>query len=308
MRTHRRSRRLRTGAAAVALVAALTGCQSRADGPGRADPDEVSPGAVTDADPGAPVLQIELSGGFVMVGYDFATVPELTVYADGRAVVHGPQIAIFPPPALPNLQVERLDEADLAALVAAARDAGLLTEPPVYGQPGVADLPTTFVRLTVDGQTYEHAANALGVVEGESDSAQGAGTDALLPADGSGLSDPELAARASLAAFVAQAHQIVAATGDGEPYPVTAFGVFAREMPSDLTTPDGMEIPALPWPLDVVLADAQECALIDGEPAQRLLETLAQASTETLYEQGDVIYGAWFRPLLPHESTCADLG
>ena len=52
------------------------------------------------------------------------------MYDDGRAIVRGPQIAIYPAPVLPNLQVEQLSAADLDALVDAARDAGLLATPP----------------------------------------------------------------------------------------------------------------------------------------------------------------------------------
>ncbi len=158
------------GISAVALALTLAGCQSLGDGV--ADPpDDPTPGE--SPDDAVVLLQIEVSGGFVMMGYDFSRVPELTVYADGRAIVQGPQIAIYPGPVLPNLQVEPLSEADVAALIAAARDAGLLAEAPNYGQPWITDVPTTFVRLTVDGRTYEHAAYALGFFEGETSAGGG---------------------------------------------------------------------------------------------------------------------------------------
>ena len=300
----RRARRATTGPrlglAAVAMALALAGCQSLGGGSGDT-PDDVVPGGVPDA--GAPMLQIEISGGFVMMGYDFSRVPELTVYADGRAIVQGPQIAIYPAPALPNLQVEQLSEADVAALVAAARDAGLLAEPPVYGQPRITDVPTTFVTLTVDGRTYEHAANALGFVEGEGSMGEGAP-----PAGDSGMTADERAARVALAGFVATATDLVGATGNGEPYEITAFGVFAQPVPDGAgTTADGLAVQVLPWPLDVPLAAAAECTVVDGDAAQTLLKTLAGANTATQLEQDGVTYNVWFRPLLPHQSTCDGL-
>jgi hypothetical protein len=300
----RRARRLtapRLVTAAAALALALTGCQSYGSPVDK--PDDAVPGGGTDAADGAPLLQIEISGGFVMWGYDFSRVPELTVYADGRAIVQGPQILIYPGPALPNLQVEQLSEADIDALITAARDGGLLAEPPVYGQPPVADVPTTFVRLTVDGQTYEHAANALGFLGGEGTMGDGG------LADGSGLTEDELADRIALATFVQTANELVGATGNGEAYEITGFGVMAQPAPEGSgTTVDGLEVQVLPWPVEgVALADAAECVAVDGDGAATLLATLADANTLTTFEQDGVAYNVWFRPLLPHETGCAGL-
>jgi len=296
------TRRAGLGVAAVALALTLVGCQSLGNAPGDGVPDDVIPSGSPDAD--AVLLQIEVSGGFVMMGYDFSRVPELTVYADGRAIVQGPQIAIYPGPVLPNLQVEQLSEADVAALVAAARDAGLLGEAPSYGQPWITDVPTTFVRLTVDGRTFEHAAYALGFFEGETPA------DGVAPsAEESGITEEERAARVALAGFIATANDLVGATGDGEAYQIDAFGIFAAALPDGgATTADGLEPQVLPWPLDVPLADATECTAVDGDAAQTLLGMLADANSATLFEQDGVTYNVWFRPLLPHETGCHGLG
>jgi hypothetical protein len=295
-------------AAAVVLALALAGCQSygsSVDEPDDVAPGGGTPGGGTDVAAGAPLLQIEISGGFVMWGYDFSRVPEVTVYADGRAIVQGPITADYPGRALPNLQVEQLSEADLDALVAAARDAGLLAEPPVYGQPPIADAPSTFVRLTVDGQTYEHSANALGLVDGESTMGDGA-----VGAGDSWMTEDEAADRAALAAFVATANELVGATGNGDAYEITGFGVMAEPAPEGSgTTADGFEVQVLPWPVaGVALADAAECVAVDGDEAATLVAALADANALTMFEQDGVTYTAWFRPLLPHESGCDGLG
>ena len=286
MRTHRIQRTL-----VVVAVLLVAGCQSlRTGGTDEPMPDDdpVIPGDADPgdpADPGAPLLQIDVSGGFVMMGYDFSTVPSLTVYADGRAIVHGPQILIDPGPALPNLLVSTTDT---EALIGAALDAGLLGDAPDYGQPSIADAPSTFVTITVDGQTYRHAANALDIT------ADSAGD--------LGLTDGQMAARSALAAFVAETYAQVG--DDGEPYDISAFGIMGWPVTAETVDP----VPqVLPWPVDLPLADAADCTLVDGADAATLLETLEEATQTTLFEQDGTTYEMHFRPLLPHETGCEDL-
>ena len=54
------------------------------------------------------VLRIEQSGGFVAVQYNLTRMPMLSLYGDGRYVTPGPQIEIYPGPALPALAQQRL--------------------------------------------------------------------------------------------------------------------------------------------------------------------------------------------------------
>ncbi len=54
------------------------------------------------------VLRIEQSGGFVAVQYNLTRMPMLTLYGDGLIVTPGPQIEIYPGPALPALAQQRL--------------------------------------------------------------------------------------------------------------------------------------------------------------------------------------------------------
>ncbi|WP_298458755.1 hypothetical protein [uncultured Cellulomonas sp.] len=346
----RRPRRL-GAASAVAAAVVLAGCAD-VDGvgsPTTPDPSGDPAGEVVAAD--LPLLQIERSGGFVLMGTDFASVPELTVYADGEAIAHGPQILIYPPPALPNLVRHDLSDADVEALIAAAREAGLLDAAGDYGQPPVADAPTTFVTLRVDGREFVHSAEALGIGDGAApaepvpattegttegtDEGADAGTDDALPDEPRpgdellpGLTEDERSARAELAAFIARAHELVGTSGEGEPYPLDAFAVMARPAPTPEpgdappetpsaedqdaagTVPapdDGLQREVLPWPLDLPLADAEQCVLVDGDDAGTLREAVAGTSSATLYEQGGVRYDVWLRPLLPHEDGCDDV-
>jgi len=295
VRTHRNA--VRT-LAALALAVTLTGCQSLRDG-NPSDPapdDDVTPGAPADAD--APLLQLDLSGGFVPIGYDFAVVPQLTIYPDGRAITHGPQILIYPGPALPNLQVVQLSDADVEALIDAARTAGLLGEAPDYGQPPIADAPTMFVTLVVNGQRYDHAVESYGMTEGLEGADDG----------GMGLSEDERAARVAMAGFIERAQELVGSAGGEEPYVIEAFAFFALPAAESGDQEGELERQVLPWPLDLALADAAECTVASGADAQTLLETLADANTATQFEQDGAVYDVFFRPLLPHEDGCDGLG
>lgn len=314
MRTRTRTVRGAVVGLAVLGLAACGGTVGAGSGGGDGEED----GLVRDVDDDAPVLQVHSAGGFVMPGYDFAAVPALTVYEDGRAITHGPQIMIFPGPLLPNLLVAELTADDVAAIVEAARDAGLLAEAPDYGQPPVADVPTTYVTITVDGETYVHAANALdmgagldageGVVGADEGAAQGSdgGADEFGQPQDLGLTPEQAEARAVLNEFLAEVNGIVP-TGDGEPYDITAFAVSGR--PADGGAPADPEIaPAVvPWPLEsVALADLDGCVVVDGDDAATLLGTLREANQLTQFDEGGTTYEVWFRPLLPHETECPD--
>ncbi len=323
----------------AAVLLTLTGCAGL-DGAGSV----ATPGAGGDAaddapGPEAPLLQIHAGGGFLPIGWDFARVPELTVYADGRAILHGPQIEIYPPPVLPNLLEVVLDDAEVDALVTAARDAGLLEEvTPEYGVPNVADAGATFVTLRVDGRTSALVAEALTVVDGiegmepapgaEVPDPPGQTSESPTPENAAlwGLTEAELVARAALASFLTQARELVGSVMESTPYAIDAFAVMARPAQTvpgdgdgdgagDAAVEDGPsgtgpaiddDLPpqVLTWPLRVALADADDCLVVDGEDAQVLRRALAGVGVTAQYEQAGVRYDAWFRPLLPHEDGC----
>ncbi|WP_225755664.1 hypothetical protein [Actinotalea sp. Marseille-Q4924] len=310
-------RRAARGAVVGVAVLGLAACGGTVDaGSGGESGGGEQDGLVRDVETDTPMLQVVQAGGFVMPGYDFASVPPITVYEDGRAITHGPQIEIFPGPVLPNLLVAELTDEDLDAIVAAARDAGLLTESPDYGQPPVADAPTTSVTLTVDGETYVHAANALGLgdgteppmdegIVGGEDGADG-GSDEMGQPQEIGLTPEQVEARTALNDFLAAVYDIVP-TGEGEPYDVTAFAVAGRPADGGAAADPELAPQVVPWPLEeVALADLGECVVVDGDAAATLLETLADANQLTQFDEAGTTYEVWFRPLLPHETECPD--
>src|ERR1700754_4156245 len=81
-----------------------------------ARPDSTPGGPVSESPSGDPapvtadslVLRIERVGGFVAPDQTLDRIPTISVYGDGRVITQGPQIMIYPAPALPNIRVQQL--------------------------------------------------------------------------------------------------------------------------------------------------------------------------------------------------------
>lgn len=148
------------------IAAALGACGGEGAAPD-STPDTATtaasrtPGGEQGAMPQRLVLQTRTDGGRVPPDLRFTTLPDFTLYADGRLVQPGVQTAVYPGPALPSLFVGSLSEQDVDAAVAAAKEAGL-TEDPDAGRPMVTDRATTIFVLVAEGRTYRAAAYALG--------------------------------------------------------------------------------------------------------------------------------------------------
>src|SRR4051812_27728701 len=137
--------RLRGTLMAAAVPLFLLGACARpaADGAPAAPPG--SPAApVTNADD--LVLRAESYGGFVPADLTVGRLPEGSVYSDGRVITNRPVPAIYPAPALPNIQQQMISEAQVKQLLQQAQAAGVRNGVD-FGHPNVADAPTT--RITV---------------------------------------------------------------------------------------------------------------------------------------------------------------
>src|SRR3954468_18183607 len=172
MDTRRRVRRagavvvvagLVAGGLGIAALRAGVGSDDLAGSVATADPAALGSGTVDDAAVvGPPVLSVSAEGGFVAPAALFNRLPKVFVSADGRFVTPGPQILIYPGPALPNLRQRQVTDAGIATLRELAEAAGLDRRPPDYGQPGVADMPTTVVTYRdAAGRTFVHRVDAL---------------------------------------------------------------------------------------------------------------------------------------------------
>jgi hypothetical protein len=284
----------RTSTAAALVAVALLG--AACGGPN----DDGSDGDPAIAHPTAPdelVLRVDVGGGFLPVEYHLAQIPGVSIYGDGRMIMTGPVIEIYPAPALPNLQVRQLTEEALQAILRAARDAGLMEGDASYGFPCVTDLPTTTFTLSADGRTSVVSAYALGFEEG-------AGT----------CEGVDEAARADLVAFQSALGHLeglvpAGSVGAEEPYVPGAMRVYVLPYRGD------PELPQEPvaWPVTgsmgtfghpAGVAQGARCGIVAGPDLVPLLEAAAGANQLTPWTSGGREHAAIFRPLLPDEHGC----
>ncbi len=271
----------------LAALVGLTACGT----------NRVSTGGGTSATystaPTSLVVRVELTGGFVPVETIFTNLPVVSVYGDGSVITTGPQIAIYPGPVVPNLQVRKLDAVGMEKVLTAAQEAGLLTAPIDYGQPPVADVPNTVVTINANDTSYTQSANALGM---ETD------------VGGTGLTQAQINARADLSAFVTALGDLETFVGADhigpeQPYTITGWRVRATEADQ---LPTGEPAPTVvPWPVTALpLASVGDCTAVKGDVAQQVTDTMTKANQLTYFTDAGKTYQVLVRPLLPDETGC----
>ncbi|SFL51425.1 hypothetical protein [Geodermatophilus ruber] len=276
--------------AVLALVLVLCACAQRG---GPAAPRPSAPEG-----PGRLVLQIEHVGGFVTPEMLAGRLPLVSVYSDGRVIAQGPQIAIHPAPALPNLQVWRLDADGVQTVVDRALTAGV-AETGDLGSPPVADVPSTRFTLVTDTGTSVREVAAL----------------LELPDEVSGdLSPEQRAARGELRGLLdvlTSPEESLGAAGP-EAYRPDAVAAVVRPWAADpdpeLVQPEvSWPGPGLPGePLDQRLG--LSCVTARGAEATAVLEAAGVANALTPWVAGDgTRWALTLRPLLPHETGCTAL-
>jgi hypothetical protein len=244
------------------------------------------------------ILRIESGGGFVPVEFHLTTLPLFSLYGDGSVIVQGPQIEIYPPPALPNLQIGKLTEEGIQFILQAAEDAGLLNGDRSLTEAPVADLPTTVFTTNAGGRVSTVSIYGLGV-----------------DVDPSLISEEDLELREQVTEFLNNVtiyQNWLPASAIAEPeraYTPERLRLFTR--PADEVPLDDPEITPgqVEWPLDQPIAELaspyQQTGLrvlaLEGEQAATLLDALAGANTLTRWLSDGEEYLLYVRPLLPGE-------
>lgn len=268
------------------------------------EPPAPSAPAGIDHAPGADqlVLRIDTDGGFVAPGFILTHLPEFSLYGDGRIVVPGPQIEIYPAPALPSLVEMRVSEAGIQRILGAAGATGLLGPDRHYDAVGIADAGTTTFTLISGGVRHTVSAYALGI-------------DAQAPQAG-----PDGAARQLLAAFRDRLSGGMDWLADTVVEVQTQYAFRAVRVYSDPAQPgqdpNGVEPTLADWPLAAPLAAGQpagggpdtKCTLVEGDGLAALLPVLRSANQLTIWRSGGSEYQLRLRPLLPDESGCRSVG
>lgn len=246
------------------------------------------------------VFSISNEGGFVPVEFNLTRLPDLAVYGDGRVISQGPQILIFPGPALPNLLVRRLTPEGLDSLVGKAATAGLTGPDRSFRAAAdrVTDLPDTVFRLVTE--EGEHTTSVYGFGSGE-DLNAAEGTDRASIQALHTLRDELTNLEATLPA---------GSVGPEEFYEMSELRVFVSSPP---VAEEGLEQTPAVWPLAQPLTEfgapvqpeGFRCGTVAGEDLVAVLEVVNQANQLTPWaDSAGLEYGLSFRPLLPDETGC----
>jgi hypothetical protein len=288
-------------AAALGLLLLLSACADR--GGGGAVPASTEPTGTQTADlpddGNTLVLEVAYTGGFVGPEMLAGRLPLISVYADGRVISEGPVAAIYPGYAWPNVQLQQTDRETVQTLVDHALAAGV-AETTDLGRPGIADAPSTRFTLTTASGTVVREVYAL---------TEGTGGT-------SGLTEEQQAARAELSDLFTELTDLPATLGpEGQApaaYQPAEVAALARPWSASGSDPSLGEQPALPWPGPALpgepVAPGVTCALATGDQAGAVADAARGANQLTPWTTGDgARWSITFRPLLPHESGCADL-
>jgi hypothetical protein len=285
----------------ITLLVALVGCAERGSGTASPEPTRT---ASLPADSDALVLQVEHVGGFVTPEMLAGRLPLVSVYADGRVITEGPVPAIYPGPALPNVLVTRIDPARVQELADRALEAGIDSSADL-GTPPVADLPSTRFTLVTESGPIVREVYALLDPESGLDPDPSAG----------GVTEEQAAARAELWELQSELADIgLGDAGDQEPYRPEVVAAVVRPWTDPEELEPELQQPEMAWPgpdlpgetLNAMLEVS--CLTATGAEAEAVLGAAADATAITPWVGVDGMrWSVTFRPLLPHESDCADL-
>lgn len=292
--------RIGVAIAAVAVLASACGGVGD-DGPGSTGSAGAT-GATGIAHPSGAdeiILRVAYEGGFVAYEYTLSSTPFWSLFGDGTLIVPGPQIEIYPGPALPNLVAIPISSDGVQAILRAAREAGLMDGDATYGNDCIADAATTVFTTNAGGQTSVVSAYALDV--GEPAGSCGGTTDAV--------------ERSALAEFQAMLGDLQSWLPDGSvgaerPYEPTEMRVYVLPYRADPELPQD----AIAWPLDAPLAGFgrpvpnaptdTRCGVVTGSEFTELFAAAEGANQLTPWTSGGTEYRLILRPSLPDEHTC----
>lgn len=275
--------------------ALLAACGSApAPSPTSAPPTGVPPTSQPTPAPVKLLLRVTSEGGFIGPAANLASVPTVSVYADGRILTPGPIDTIYPGPLLPPVAIKDVGPAGAQAIVTAIRAAGL-DRAGAGGGIGNPDAATTVFTISVDSATITarfHLGGPGGPGAASPDPGVAAAGDLLSrlvdPSEGWGAANPVTST------LIPTAYRIFVAPGA----PV-----------GDLPTSE----PSVPWPLSTPLDQFGSAAVPDrgitglrqgtvfGADATTLGPVLQAANQLTAFSSGGNLYTLYVRPLLPDE-------
>jgi hypothetical protein len=234
------------------------------------------------------VLRVEQVGGFVAPLSLASRFAQISLYGDGRIVQPGPQMEIYPGPALPSIALSRVDRDGFERILAAAHAAGLLGPDRHVGGPAYPDMPTTVVSF-FDGEA-RHTVTANEPRTGVADPIV-----------------PFLRHMADLARWLPKG----TLTDEGQ-LPIERLAVLVSSQPPGELVPE----PEIEWPLATspsamarpVAGSDLPCLSLSGPQLASVLPLAERANQLTPWTSGSSRVWLMFRPLLPDERSCLALG
>jgi hypothetical protein len=235
------------------------------------------------------VVKIEQVGGMLAPWETLRFYPSVVLYEDGRLITQGPQIDIYPGPALPNLQVTHLSAAGVEQVLTWAEEAGLKGPDRQLGEPSFDAGQTVFTVVTSDG-AHQTSVPDLSV------------------------SDPEVGALRQFQDVTTNLRGYLGddVVGDDVPYAFDRLRVISGAAdPSTVVDPELAT--TLQWRLDTPIADLGsdisepsnwKCGVVEGDDLATLRPLLDQANELTIWESDGNQYVLRLHPLLPDEDAC----
>lgn len=230
-------------------------------------------------------MRIDEIGGMLPPSITLGRYPIVVLYADGRLIMQGPQIEIYPGPALPNLQVTQLTERGVEQVLEWAADAGLVGADRFLGQPMLDASQMTFTVVRPEGRHVTTVADLS-------------------------VADPETGALRQFQDLILSIHQWLPndVVGGDQPFAWNRLQILTTPAdPANLPDPQLANI--VDWPLAPLATlgagdvDAR-CAVIEGSDLETLRSGLANVNELTLWRSDDVIYSVQLHPLLPDDEGC----
>jgi hypothetical protein len=232
----------------------------------------------------------------------FGIPPLVVVTGDGSYVTVGPTDAMYPGPALPNLQGRPIGDEGRAQILAEAERLGLLTgQTDFMSDTSLPGAVRGRLEMTVDGKRMTLTGDPEAFVECVTTPCDAPpGTPAAFADFWAKLQDP--------AAWLGEA------VGAETPYVADAYALLIGPPP-----PPEASVPAhvLDWPLDIgigtfgtaVANGSRRCGTVTGADAETLRPALEQATQASQWVQDadtSATFGIVARPFVPGEDPCAE--
>jgi hypothetical protein len=248
------------------------------------------------------VLRIDF-GASMIRDFHLTNFPSFSLLGDGRVIVPGAQIDIFPQPALPAVNVRKLTEDGVQLVLKEVARTGLFGTSAEFrgAQNFVADAGDTIFTLHAEGKDVTITVYGIGTFDA--------------PGNYPGVSADELAAYQALSRLAQQLGNLdamVAASAWADawhPYQPEALRLLVRNADADPPDESGIPNALIDWPVDsdpTTFGEAtsdgeRRCGVVSDQEAKDWYAALTNANSQARFVKDDHKYEVTVRFQLPDE-------